>query len=194
MKNYGIKALIGGIAIAALAASAPAFAAFEGFGKDIPLDSAARQIVPEGWAVDYGSGVDSKVTVSWSSSSDWQSALKSAVAKRGYTAQIGSNTVVISKATEAPRPYASAPSAFIGVEGGRPARTRPALQPPLILLRQQTFREIFLQSSLLLDGVALNLLLLQSVTGFPSRVLGFEAAKPGAKIGDAVLLVGDREA
>lgn len=89
-------------------------AAFDGFGKDIPLDSAARQIVPEGWTVDYGEGVDSKATVSWSAAGDWQGALRSAVSRRGYSAQFGSNSVVISKSSEktaeAPRPYASAPA------------------------------------------------------------------------------------
>lgn len=129
MKKYGFKALLGGIAIAALTASSPAMAAFEGFGQDIPLESAARQIVPEGFTVDFGDGVDPKTPVSWSSASDWQSALRSAVSKRGYSAQIGSSTVVISKAAEAPRPYASSPARSDTQKKATPAPAKPRPAP-----------------------------------------------------------------
>lgn len=90
-------------------------AAFDGFGSDIPLESAAKQIVPEGFTVDYGAGVDRSTSVSWGSAKDWQGALSSAVAKKGLKAEIGSGTVVIVKADKpaaapAARPYSSTPS------------------------------------------------------------------------------------
>nr|WP_250807633.1 toxin co-regulated pilus biosynthesis Q family protein [Neorhizobium tomejilense] len=88
-------------------------AAFDGFGSDIPLESAAKQIVPEGYSIDYGAGVDKSVAVSWGSASDWQGALSSAVAKKGLKAEIGSGTVLIVKAPAAAssaRPYSSTPS------------------------------------------------------------------------------------
>jgi hypothetical protein len=88
-----------------------AFAEFKSFGNDLPLESAAKQIVPEGFTVDYGAGVDKSTTVTWGSAPDWQSALSSAVATKGLRAEIGSGTVVIvkAKASEA-RPYSSTPS------------------------------------------------------------------------------------
>jgi hypothetical protein len=92
--------------------SGTANAAFDGFGADIPLESAAKQIVPEGYTVDYGAGVDKSVTVSWGAAKDWQGALSTAVAKKGLKAEIGSGTVVIVKAQPATstRPYSSTPS------------------------------------------------------------------------------------
>jgi hypothetical protein len=91
--------------------SGAAFAAFDSFGSGIPLESAAKQIVPEGFTVDYGAGVDKATAISWGSAPDWQSALSTAVAKKGLKAEIGSGTVVIvkAKASEA-RPYSSTPS------------------------------------------------------------------------------------
>ena len=93
----------------ALASASPSLASFEGFGQDIPLESAARQIVPEGWSVDFGDGVDRTAPVSWSSAPDWQGALRTAASRRGYEVTFGANTVVIAKgaAPAAPRPAAS---------------------------------------------------------------------------------------
>jgi len=111
MQKFGFGKAFGVMAIA-LALAVPAHASFKGFGSDIPLESAARQIVPEGWTVDFGEGVDKNAAVSWSSAPDWQSALRSAVSKKGYSAQFGSKTVVISKSapSAAPAPVSSKPS------------------------------------------------------------------------------------
>jgi len=126
MIHNAFRSLSFGTALAVLAAS-PAFASFEGFGKDIPLSSAARQIVPEGWTVDFGEGVDSSAEVSWSSAPDWQSALRNAVAKRGYSAQIGASSVLIVKSSEsAPRPYAAAAAER---PQNKPAPKRPSAAP-----------------------------------------------------------------
>ncbi|MCS4089472.1 toxin co-regulated pilus biosynthesis Q family protein [Rhizobium sp. BK176] len=105
--------------------SGSAFAAFDSFGSDIPLESAAKQIVPEGFTVDYGAGVDKSTSVTWGSAPDWQSALSSAVAKKGLKAEIGSGTVVIvkAKASEA-RPYSSTPSKDIVQKKGGTERKR----------------------------------------------------------------------
>lgn len=110
-----MKGLATGIAlIASVVAFSPATAnTFEGFGQDIPLESAARQIVPSDYKIDYGSGVDSKTAITWSSAADWQSALAQAVAKKGLNAAFGNGTVVISKSDKpasSTRPYSSAPS------------------------------------------------------------------------------------
>lgn len=118
MIRNSICKLIGAMALTA-AVSSVAHADFKGFGSDIPLESAAKQIVPDGWNVDYGEGVDKAATVSWSSADSWQGALSAAVKKKGYSAQFGSNTVVISKearpsrakasSSRSVRPYASSP-------------------------------------------------------------------------------------
>jgi Toxin co-regulated pilus biosynthesis protein Q. len=85
---------------------------FEGFGQDIPLESAARQIVPGDVKVDFGAGVDPKVGITFSSAADWQSALSQAVSKKGLKAQIGKDQVTIVKApkNDAARAYSSTPS------------------------------------------------------------------------------------
>lgn len=121
MKHHGIRNLAFCAAVAAaIAAALPAHAAFEGFGKDIPLDSAARQIVPEGWNVEFADGVDQKAAVSWQGAADWQGALRAAVARKGYSAEVGDRNVRIVKAAAprpapqaaaAPRPYSSSPAA-----------------------------------------------------------------------------------
>lgn len=105
--------LAAGIALVVSAtAFSPAFAErFEGFGQDIPLESAARQIVPSDVKVDFGNGVDPKTGITFSSAADWQSALSQAVAKKGLKADIRKDGVTIVKApkSESTRPYSSAP-------------------------------------------------------------------------------------
>ncbi len=112
MKSLRSTLILGSLVMGlGVSAHGTAFAEFEGFGSDIPLESAAKQIVPEGFSVDYGAGVDKSAPVSWSSADDWKGALSSAVSKRGLKAEIGSDTVLIVKApTTSARPYSSTPS------------------------------------------------------------------------------------
>lgn len=134
MSKIGFKSVVGGLMLAsALTISGNALAAFEGFGNDIPLSSAASQIVPGNYAVEYDNGVDSSVAISWNSASDWQTALRNAVSKKGLTATIGTNTVIISKGRSAPavpearqptsKPYSSSP------EKAQTSKPRPRPQP-----------------------------------------------------------------
>lgn len=106
-KTIGLAAL----AVAAVLTAGPALAAFDGFGQDIPLEAAAKQIVPEGYSVDFAEGVDRGASVSWSSAPDWKGALSKAVAGRGYTANFGGDSVVIRKGASAPRAAAAPRSA-----------------------------------------------------------------------------------
>jgi hypothetical protein len=108
-----MRGLAAGIALAVVAATSQTAHAerFEGFGQGIPLESAARQIVPSDVKVDYGDGVDAKTAITFSSAADWQSALSQAVAKKGLKAEIGKDSVTIVKAPKSEvRPYSSAPS------------------------------------------------------------------------------------
>lgn len=109
-----MRGLAAGIA---LAVSVTAFTQahaerFEGFGQDIPLESAARQIVPDNVKVEYGAGVDAQTGITFSSAADWQSALSQAVSKKGLKAEIGKDGVTIVKApkNDAARAYSSSPS------------------------------------------------------------------------------------
>lgn len=132
MSHNRIKCFARGVTlVAALSFSGTALAAFEGFGTDIPLDRAAREIVPSNITIDYGEGVDRNINVSWSSASDWQSALRSAVSKRGLTASFGTNSVVIAKgSTSASAPAKTYSSdAKTSTATSRPRPAKPA-QPP----------------------------------------------------------------
>jgi hypothetical protein len=131
MINNRMRGLAAGIA---LAVSVTAFTQahaerFEGFGQDIPLESAARQIVPDNVKVEYGAGVDSQVGITFSSAADWQSALSQAVSKKGLKAEIGKEQVTIVKApkNDAARAYSSTPAKQNVQKKNRSTRsTRPA--------------------------------------------------------------------
>lgn len=101
-----------GLAALALAMTTSiSHAAFEGFGKDIPLSSAVGEIVPDGWSVEYADGVDASTAVSWGAASDWKASLSGALSKKGLKAAYGSSTVLIEAAPKrASRPYAAATS------------------------------------------------------------------------------------
>jgi hypothetical protein len=111
MKSLRSKLILGSLAAAlGVFHSGVAAASFDAFGKDIPVESAAKQIVPPGYAVEYGRGVDKDTKITWSAAADWQGALSSALARKGLKAEIGKDTVTIVKAETAARPYSSSPS------------------------------------------------------------------------------------
>ena len=70
-----------------------------GFGTDIPLSIAVRQIVPAGWAVRYGEGVERDTTVNWVGGKPWPDALRDAIRPAGLRLVFASQarTVTISK-------------------------------------------------------------------------------------------------
>lgn len=63
--------------------STPAPPLVRGFGTQIPLSFAVRQIVPAAFTVGYGPGVDPTVLVSWRGNRPWRRALRDAVAPLG---------------------------------------------------------------------------------------------------------------
>lgn len=81
---------------------------FDGFGKDIPLSNAVKQIVPDSWTVKYDDGVDTSKNISWNAAQDWQTALKNATNKSGLEVKFENNIVEISKITET-KSYANVP-------------------------------------------------------------------------------------
>ncbi|MGY3582229.1 hypothetical protein ACVIGB_000846 [Bradyrhizobium sp. USDA 4341] len=56
-----------------------------GFGRDVPMSAAMRQVVPDGWAVSYGAGVDSAQVVSWRGAEDWRAVVDDMCNRRGLT-------------------------------------------------------------------------------------------------------------
>lgn len=57
-----------------------------GFGKDVPLRFAARQLLPPGWRVHYGRGVDPDRPVTWRGGRAWNRVLVDAVRPAGLRA------------------------------------------------------------------------------------------------------------
>lgn len=60
----------------------------EGFGNQVPLAFAARQIVPHGVAIRLGTGVDPNVPVTWAGGKPWPQVLTAAVASLGYRVSV----------------------------------------------------------------------------------------------------------
>jgi hypothetical protein len=87
----------------------------EGFGKDVPLGLAVRQIVPQGYSVTYGAGIDRNRRISWQGGADWQTVLRSvAVGGHHMAVSVSGQEVVLSDADAAydgPPPASRAPGA-----------------------------------------------------------------------------------
>jgi hypothetical protein len=75
--------------------STPAPPLVRGFGTQIPLSFAVRQIVPAAVAVGYGPGVDPSVLVSWRGNRPWRRALRDAVAPLGLRLVAGAREITI---------------------------------------------------------------------------------------------------
>ena len=94
--------------------SARAADAIEGFGNNVPLALAVRQIVPPGHEVTYGPGIDRNARVSWSGGADWQSVLRHITVK-GTPLAVSVNGSAVrlydaNGAYEGPAPAVAAPA------------------------------------------------------------------------------------
>ena len=78
-------------------AATPRFKIAQGFGRDVPLAFAVRQIVPPGVAVQYGAGVDKAAIVTWTGGRPWNRVLASAIRPLGLRMTTGATTVTISR-------------------------------------------------------------------------------------------------
>ena len=58
-----------------------------GFGHEVPLRFAVRQLLPRNWRVRYGQGVDPDRPVSWEGGRPWDFVLRDAVAPLGLQAR-----------------------------------------------------------------------------------------------------------
>ena len=57
-----------------------------GFGHEVPLRFAVRQLLPRNWRVRYGQGVDPDRLVSWEGGRPWDFVLRDAVKPLGLQA------------------------------------------------------------------------------------------------------------
>lgn len=110
-------------------AASPAAGGFqrvEGFGRDVPLALAMRQIVPPGYAFSFDQGVDPGRRVSWTGGAPWNEVLQNALAPSGLGVGIDGATVVVGVQNPAASQSAPSPgsSAF-------PGRERPMDVPPV---------------------------------------------------------------
>ena len=73
------------------------FRVAHGFGDDVPLSFAARQIVPPTVTVRYGRGVDPNAAVSWKGEAPWNRVLAAAVRPLQLRLTTGASSVLISR-------------------------------------------------------------------------------------------------
>ena len=75
----------------------PRFKVAQGFGQDVPLAFAVRQIVPPAVRVRYGRGVNPEQTVTWRGAAPWNHVLSAAVRPLGLKVFTGTTSVLIAR-------------------------------------------------------------------------------------------------
>ncbi len=80
---------------------------YRGFGRDIPLSMAVKQIVPNTMTVEFDSAhnINMNSPVSWTGDGSWQSTLDKVLNKQGLTFDVRGNAVYVSRQMG----YSSAP-------------------------------------------------------------------------------------
>lgn len=73
----------------------------QGFGNDVPLSFATRQVVPAGTTVTFGPGVDRDTRVSWRGGADWKQVMNAMARDRGLSVSYGQGSVRIQSASAA---------------------------------------------------------------------------------------------
>ena len=71
----------------------PSTAIAQGFGRQVPLAFAVRQLVPPPVRVSYGPDVDTSAPISWTGGAPWDRVLRVAVEPLGLRLVIGRGTV-----------------------------------------------------------------------------------------------------
>lgn len=108
-KNSTIRLLVATAAMTGLL-TLGAGAQDAGFGNDIPIGAAVKQIVPQGNTVRLGDGVDSNVRVSWTGDGGWRRAVEQAAADAGYSVSYDGTVVSINAPPAAAAVVAAAPA------------------------------------------------------------------------------------
>ena len=109
-------------AVAALAATGAQAQRIDGFGSNVPLSFAVRQIVPNDYVVRFEPSVDQSAKVTWSGADEWQSVLTGLARSKGLSYRIqGQNVIVGSGGAAAAAPVQAAAPAPVAA---------PAYVPP----------------------------------------------------------------
>lgn len=83
-----------------MAAQPDSFSISEGFGRDLPLALAMRQIVPLEYAYSFDEEVDPSLRVSWDGGKPWNIILKDAVSPYGFDVVIADKTAWVLPASK----------------------------------------------------------------------------------------------
>ena len=81
----------------AIAAEQEKYEIIEGFGSDIPLALAMRQVIPAQYSFSFGEGVNAGRSVSWNGGEPWNIVLQEMVNPLGLGAKVMGNTVQLSQ-------------------------------------------------------------------------------------------------
>ena len=100
-------------------------AVVQGFGKEIPLALALRDIVPSSYTYAFGSGDMASVKISWRGGKAWQDVLAAALAPQNLQASVSGNTVTIIRGMAA---VPAAPMKRLAIED-HPAETAAPAAP-----------------------------------------------------------------
>lgn len=76
----------------------PVFSTARGFGRQVPLSFAVRQIVPPRFAVKYGGGVDPNVPTDWTGGRPWNAVLQESLRPLGLKLATHAKSVTIEPA------------------------------------------------------------------------------------------------
>ena len=71
----------------------------DGFGRDLPLVMAIRQIVPAQYGFVFDQGIDTNSKVSWQGGQPWDIVLQNTLAPSGLTAKINGNVVTVTRSS-----------------------------------------------------------------------------------------------
>ncbi len=81
---------------------AETFNVIEGFGSDMPLALALRQIVPAKYAFLFGKNVNAGAAISWNGGKPWNEVLKDALDPLGVTFEIKGKKIILSSNSNTP--------------------------------------------------------------------------------------------
>ena len=118
-------------ALAAVTSSLAQAQRVDGFGSNVPLSFAVRQIVPNDYVVRFEPSVDQSARVSWSGSDDWHSVLLGLARSRGLSYRVqGQDVIIAGSGGQQASPSAAAPVA------AAPVAPMAATQAPISAAQQ----------------------------------------------------------
>jgi hypothetical protein len=110
----------------------------EGFGKDLPLVMAIRQIVPAQYGFVFDQNIDTQAHVSWQGGQPWDIVLQNTLAPLNMQASINGNVVSITKAAPAMMPgvqmaSVTAPAATVATQTVQTTTTTTMAPTPIAM-------------------------------------------------------------